>query len=395
MTDALQLAEIQGLYGPVTLSERLIQRIWLRQDYQAGTLRTQSGKTLNVHHPGRWNLLEGPDFIGADYALDGQRHQGDVEIHFYEKDWTAHGHSQQASFNKVRLHVVVFPPKGEHPARTLNGTQPETVCLLPYLNEDLEAYAAQEAMHAWEGRDAASLLENFLCLGEDERLERLIANARKRFQQKVSFCQKRLEIASWEQALHSLTLEVLGYSRNRSPMHAIAQAYEPKAFARENVDTLLESQAGKWKLAGLRPANQPRHRLSQYQSLLCTRPDWQSRLLAWAKSQRHCEGCFRPDTKSFRKTRRLTAQRREMAESIMGHTLSGTRLDTWMVDAALPLLAVNKPTAWFPIWFHWFQGDMPDAVTTVLKHSGMPPAAQPRCNGIAQGAWQLFLESGL
>ena len=63
--------EIQGLYGPFILTERVVQKVWLRQDYALAGLQTVSGKTLGVKDPGRWNLQEGPDFKEARVILDG------------------------------------------------------------------------------------------------------------------------------------------------------------------------------------------------------------------------------------------------------------------------------------------------------------------------------------
>ena len=57
-----QVAEVQGLYGPFTLSERVIQKIWLQQDFAAENMKTVSGGELIIKDPGRWNFFEGPDF---------------------------------------------------------------------------------------------------------------------------------------------------------------------------------------------------------------------------------------------------------------------------------------------------------------------------------------------
>ncbi|MDV7393417.1 DUF2851 family protein, partial [Arthrospira platensis SPKY1] len=58
-----QVQEIQGLYGPFTVAERVLQKAWLRRYFSPGTLYLKSGKVLEVLHPGRWNHQEGPDFI--------------------------------------------------------------------------------------------------------------------------------------------------------------------------------------------------------------------------------------------------------------------------------------------------------------------------------------------
>ena len=52
-----ELQEIQGLYGSFSLSERILQKIWLQGDFDQSTLRTESGKRLRVIDPGRWNHL--------------------------------------------------------------------------------------------------------------------------------------------------------------------------------------------------------------------------------------------------------------------------------------------------------------------------------------------------
>jgi hypothetical protein len=62
-------------------------------------LRTVSGKTLRVLDPGRWNLLEGPDFLEARLELDGQKLVGDVEVHFHTSDWQLHEHGANPNFN--------------------------------------------------------------------------------------------------------------------------------------------------------------------------------------------------------------------------------------------------------------------------------------------------------
>ena len=66
-----QVAEVQGLYGPFTFPEVLLQQIWRRGEFQQTAIRTTEGKALDVLHPGRWNRLGGPDFRSARLRLDG------------------------------------------------------------------------------------------------------------------------------------------------------------------------------------------------------------------------------------------------------------------------------------------------------------------------------------
>ena len=103
--------EIQGLYGAFSVSERLLQKIWLRQDAAFSGAYTHSGKRIEVLHVGRWNHGAGPDFKAAHLRIDGQSVQGDIEVHFHASDWQAHGHHQDVNFDRVILHLVLFPPK--------------------------------------------------------------------------------------------------------------------------------------------------------------------------------------------------------------------------------------------------------------------------------------------
>lgn len=394
-TPLTAFAEIQGLYGTITVSERLIQKLWLRGDFDQTALRTVSGKTLQIRRPGLWNQQEGPDFRGAQLVIDGQRMIGDVEIHFYASDWAAHQHEKQISFDRVLLHVVVFPSEEPLTVRTRSGHQPETLILLPYLDTDIETYASEEVIRDWERPDAADATERFLCLPLAERRSRLVAMARTRYNQKIAFTRKRLAGLRFEDACHRLTLEILGYRRNRAPMSAIADQFSPEGMLQAGPERVFYSQEGSWRLNGLRPANHPRKRLAQYTELIRRNPGWMAQLQAWGLAQHLREGQFSTDTRFYRKKKRLTAQRREVANSILSGSLGGTRLDTWMIDGAIPLLAVNDPECWFPLWFHWFPGDMPDVVDRFQQNGQIRTAGQPRSNGWHQGSWQFLLESGL
>ncbi|MCB1103552.1 MAG: DUF2851 family protein, partial [Cephaloticoccus sp.] len=61
----LTVAEVQGLYGPFTFSERLLQKIWDRGDFDEQRLVTPDGRPVVVVERGRWNGLAGPDFLQA------------------------------------------------------------------------------------------------------------------------------------------------------------------------------------------------------------------------------------------------------------------------------------------------------------------------------------------
>src|SRR6478735_8710638 len=85
------LAEIQGLYGAFSFPEKLLQKIWLRGDFNRAAAVTTDGRSVRIAHAGKWNLLGGPDFREARLAFDGEGEAcADVEVHLHASDWDAH-----------------------------------------------------------------------------------------------------------------------------------------------------------------------------------------------------------------------------------------------------------------------------------------------------------------
>ena len=114
------VAEMPGLYGPFTLTERVVQKIWLRGDFDSLDLTLTDGRRLEIHSPGKWNLLGGPDFHRARLTLAGQSLVGDVEVHFHARDWHAHGHAADPAYAEVALQAfgpcTPFACKASHPS---------------------------------------------------------------------------------------------------------------------------------------------------------------------------------------------------------------------------------------------------------------------------------------
>jgi hypothetical protein len=85
------VAEIQGLYGPFSFPEKLLKKIWLRGDFDRAAAKLTDGRPVRVLHPGKWNLLGGPDFRGTWLCFEGgPEFTGDVELHLHAGDWAAH-----------------------------------------------------------------------------------------------------------------------------------------------------------------------------------------------------------------------------------------------------------------------------------------------------------------
>jgi hypothetical protein len=388
--------EMQGLYGPFTLTERVLQRIWLRQDFAADRAELNDGRALAVEHPGRWNLLGGPDFLGARLRFAGRAVDGDVEVHFRVRDWRAHGHAANPAFGRVGLHVLLHPPDPEEaPARRADGEAIPSVALLPLLHRSLEEYAADDALEALTARDAWRRFEELAVLPDEVRRRTLAAHAADRWARKVGYARRRIDRLGWEAAAHQTALEILGYRRNRVPMLAAAEHFPlPGWRSPETPDAAWRGVFG-WRRDGVRPANRPETRLAQYGAWVRTRPDWPEDLKAWAQNLPPGGGGWVGSTREFRRTPEWGSARGALAE-LCGGVVGGTRFDTLVCDGLLPMAAAGAGRPDLDrFWHHWPVGDLPDAVVAGLRRLG--PAGvgrEPRAHGFGQGLIGWLLERG-
>lgn len=359
-TDAV--AEIAGLHGAFTFPELLLQRLWWRGEFDARALRTRDGRVLRLKKRGRWNRLGGPDFADAEIEMgEGAAREvlrGAVEVHLRAVDWDQHGHAVDPAYEGVVLHVVLFPSMREWTAGA-GGRRIPILELLPLLERDLEAYAEEAAVEGIAGRPYSQLREILAGIAPAKLRAEVARHAEWRWSAKVGLARARIERLGWEEACHHAALEVLGYRFNRAPMLAIAERWSLAAWrAGVSVEAVFESQAEEWSRGGVRPANRPRLRLAQYAEWVAARPDWPARLAGWGEVVRRVP---------FGGRGRM-AERKVLTDAVCGEVLGGSRFDTWVCDAALPLLAARFGEAAGEgeaaeglklRWLGWKPGDAP------------------------------------
>ena len=96
-----------------------------------------------------------------------------------------------------------------------------------------------------------------------------------------------------------------------------------------------------------------------------------------------------------RRRHRLTNLREQLAVNVCAQAIGGTRFDNLVCDGVLPLLAAESGHDIQGLWYHWFTGDLPPALTSGLRHLGFfNGRTQPACHGAAQGllGWLLAHE---
>lgn len=396
------VAEVQGLYGPVSFAEKLLQKIWLRGDFDRRGALLLDGRPLRIIHPGKWNLLGGPDFKAARIAFGGVEEATiDVELHLHASDWIAHGHARDSAYNQVGLHVVLFPPEPAHVTLGANRREIPVLVLLPLLQHDLEEFAADEAIETLSGQSAVTAPEELASLDLTRLFALLRERAVVRWQRKVHFARLRLQRLGWESACHHAALEVLGYRFNRAPMLRIGGRWPLAAWSSSSSDLeeIFASEEGNWSLQGVRPANFPRTRLRQYAAWAGAIPAWPARVAAFCDQLPRVAPA--ENTREIRRIHFFSRMRAEIAAFICGHALGGTRLDNLVCDALLPLHAAqaggpvneNGASTNFEIWFHWFVGDQSPALLRILRQLGVCDGrGHPSCHGFAQGLFDWFIE---
>ncbi|MDB6114212.1 MAG: hypothetical protein JWQ62_1157 [Lacunisphaera sp.] len=417
-----QVAEMQGLYGPFTVAERVVQKIWLRGDFARDRAVLADGRKLEIRSTGAWNLLGGPDFRGARLAIDGRETTGDIEVHFHAADWRAHGHAADRAYDNVALHVVLFPPGAfERPAIAADGRELPTLVLLPLLHRDLEEYASDDALETITARDEWERFAELAATPPGQLHPLLRKKAGERWRQKVRFAQLRLEKLGWTAAAHQLALEILGYRQNRAAMLGIAAQYPLEVWpGRADPRAIFDEHRPRLQLQGVRPGNHPLTRLRQYQAWVIANPNWPERLtgmmadLDWrggggaadrvreteniqigAAASRLPERGEGAATTKARQSLGLKRLREAFARELVHDAIGGTRLDNLICDGFLPLVAARTggDQRLFAGWFHWYLGDVPAALRQAppkLGVTGIP--GQPLCHGWAQGLLGWLLE---
>ena len=393
------VAEIQGLYGPFTFPEKLLQQIWLRGDFDHARAITADGDQVRVVHPGRWNHLGGPDFKDARLQIGGAVMIGDIEVHLRAADWTAHGHATDPAYDNVVLHVVLFPTQ-EPVTLGAEGKTIPLLALLPLLNHDLEEYAADEAIERLADHPLAQARRELTSMTAEKLTAVLLRSADARWRQKVHYAKLRIARQGWDAACHHTALEVLGYRFNRAPMLAVAGTWplaEWSSSGDELAETAFTKFAGRWSKQGVRPANHPRARLHLYARWMAVRPEWPRRLVDFAGRLPSVALDEALLTASVRRAHRWTALADEIAETVFGREVGGTRFNTMVCDGLLPLIAaqVGGEDRLAGVWYAWPVGDVPAKYTRLLRELGVvEKKSRPMSHGIVQGliGWLLVAD---
>ncbi len=280
------------------MQEQLLQFIWQHSLYNAAQLITVDGEAITIIHPGTLNKNAGPDFLDARIRVGNTILAGNIELHVYASDWEKHGHSNDAAYDNLILHVVYEDDLNEHfpslPLLVLNNHISASV---------LKQY---ESLSKIPGSiPCASQLHNVKDITKEAWLSRLLAE---RWEEKLLSWKELLDesVEDWRNLLYCRMAANFGFKINAEPFLQLAKSLPLNILAKHKdnklqIEALLFGQSGMldkdfideypnklkteyqylqskyklqplpahlWKFLRLRPANFPTIRIAQFADLI-------------------------------------------------------------------------------------------------------------------------------
>jgi hypothetical protein len=165
----------------------------------------EDGEQVEIVHFGIWNREPGPDFCGAQMLIDGVKITGDIEIDQDVRDWENHGHSQNASYENVVLHL--FVRRGQR--RCFTSTRENKAVTQVYLAP------RQASKRAEPTRDGT--------IGEAEAKKLIEAAAAFRLHRKCEIFQRTANLRGRAEALFEAIAAAMGFKNNKIPFLLVAQ----------------------------------------------------------------------------------------------------------------------------------------------------------------------------
>ena len=200
------------------LAEKWTELEWQALWYSGAfgtTFHTTAGTLVEIIQFGFWNREPGPDFVHAAVRIDGgQTLEGYIEWDMHVADWEHHGHSQNAAFDHVVLHVFLYKGVANHFTRTTQNREVIQV----HLQSKVDLLNATPPI-AHPGQCCAPLRQL-----SDRTIDGLIETAAKvRMQRKADQFNRAAIAHGVDEALFQGLAVALGYKLNKIPFLLLAQ----------------------------------------------------------------------------------------------------------------------------------------------------------------------------
>ena len=232
-------------------SEASLRSAWIDQALSS-PFTTTDGKPIEVLRAGELNTDGGPDFISAHIRIGGTLYHGAVELHLDAASWREHRHHLDPHYNGVILHVACRNTRPATVATTVRGRPIPLMLVAP--DDTLPVPTKPKSVLPCSdlvGQIDPGVLAHWLERLSHKRLELKTRRCLQRYDEPARIeqhCLSGVEPLCWPQLLYETMAECLGYSKNSSPMRALAESVTLATLKKfddaVSVDALLFGAAG-------------------------------------------------------------------------------------------------------------------------------------------------------
>jgi hypothetical protein len=171
-----------------------------------------------VIFPGRICSSGGCDFQDALLEIDGEKVNGNIEVHVLASQWRSHKHNLDKRYNDVILHVAMW-----RETSSVAMLQDERNIPTISLSDCLSISKGILSKNLQSSYRFISLCPHFRTSMDTTSLVNIFAiSGRKRFYEKVKHFKKALLTVDAAQVLYRNIARGLGYSKNMKPFEAVA-----------------------------------------------------------------------------------------------------------------------------------------------------------------------------
>ena len=191
------------------MKESFLHYIWQHQYFGKSDLRTTAGEAINIITTGNANTNAGPDFQNAKVKIETIDWHGHVEIHVKSSEWEKHGHTTDAAYQNVILHVVW---EDDRPITYPTGKKIATLELKGRIDEML-LLKSELLLENPEAIACSAMLPNVNTMTKLSMVERAMVD---RLEQKAALISEILKANDndWEETTYQWLAKNMGFKIN-------------------------------------------------------------------------------------------------------------------------------------------------------------------------------------
>jgi hypothetical protein len=227
------------------MTEDFLHFVWQFGLFDRKNLKALTGEEIDIITIGQYNSDAGPDFFNARIRINGIEWAGNVEIHLRSSDWIKHGHTNDAAYNNVVLHVV---EEYDTDVFNQNGTR------IPAIKLHYNKILLENYLKLYGSVNSIACSRHLPNIDEETFGLFLPSLAIVRLEQKTLEIQEKLKKSgnNWEDVFYKTLARNFGFRVNSLPFAMLADAVPLLALAKQK-NNLFQIEAMFFGQSGLLP----------------------------------------------------------------------------------------------------------------------------------------------